>query len=535
MNEFPNIWDYGQLLAFSGLDGQTDFWNGLCLRTARGEYAFELKIQDPEQKAKIRYAGPAPERVELTGDFFRFHSGEKTASGVLADAWNLVLDGPFQLTDTADFYDSVAEGSRILLAVKGRLHPEFLKLATEELIARRAAFLQSHEPLSGVPVSAKRTERKALSQLKSQIYAPEGMIAHYWSTPDRWPHRHMWLWDSAFHAIGMRHYSPKLARDFISAMFDVQQPDGFIPLNACPTDLNRDRTQPPMLGLAMKLVNEAEPAPEWIAGLAPKLEHYLEWLMKHRDSDGYGLLEWAVEIHENCRSGESGMDNSPRFDGAVQLDAPDFNAYFASECEILAEFLPERRDYWLAQHDRICRGMNERLWSPEQELYVDYDVAAGCRTGILSSAGFLPLLCGAPTQDMAEKLAAHLTRPETFGTPLRVPSIAANNPAAYKKDMWRGPVWTNVNFLIALGLERYGFHDLARSIVQETLREQEKWYLECGTFFEFYDDRKETPPRQLERKGKMAPGEFHPLKMPFHDYGWSATLYLEMINRPEWR
>ena len=124
--------------------------------------------------------------------------------------------------------------------------------------------------------------------------------------------------------------------------------------------------------------------------------------------------------------------------------------------------------------------------------------------------------------------------PETFGTPLRVPSIAKSNTAAYKKDMWRGPVWTNINYLIALGLERYGYHELAKSIVQDTLREQEKWYMECGTFFEFYDDRKEFEPRALDRKGKM-PEIYDPYHQAFHDYGWSATLYLEMLFHPEWR
>jgi hypothetical protein len=33
----------------------------------------------------------------------------------------------------------------------------------------------------------------------------------------------------------------------------------------------------------------------------------------------------------------------------------------------------------------------------------------------------------------------------------------------------------------------------------------------------------------------MPEGEFHPLMMPFHDFGWSGTLYLEMINRQKWR
>ncbi len=535
MNELPQIWDYGQLLAFSGMDGTTAFEDGLCMRTARGDIAFELKNTDPNQRAMIYYSGSMPDKIELTGDFFGFYAGNRISRGVFCDAWNLLLEGDFRFASLEPYYELLENDGKYLLAVKGRLHPAFLDAPFEKPANARLRFLRSVPELEGVSENSRKTLCKALSQLKTQIYSPEGMIRHYWSTPDRWPHRQMWLWDSAFHAIGMRHYDPALARDLISSVFDLQQENGFIPLCGSPSFFYPTRTQPPVLGLAMKLVNESEPAPEWIAELAPKLERYLEWLMKHRDTDGYGLLEWAVEVHANCRSGESGMDNSPRFDGAVQLDAPDFNAYFASECEILAGFLPERKDYWQAHHDRICRLMNERLWSPECHLYVDYDVAGKCRTDILASSGFLPLLCGAPSMGQAEKMAAHLTDPETFGTPLRIPSIAANNVLVYKKDMWRGPVWTNVNFMIVLGLERYGFHELARSIVRETLREQEKWYQECGTFFEFYDDRKEDNPRSLERKGKMPEGKFDPAKQPFHDYGWSATLYLEMINRAEWR
>ena len=143
MNKFPDVWDYGQLLAFSGIDGQTDFWDGMCLRTARNEYAFELKIHDPDQKAKICYTGAVPEKVELTGDFFRFYANGKVSCGVFADAWNFILDGEFQLVDTEAFYESETRDGRTLLAVKGRLHKAFLEESTEALIAKRAAFLES--------------------------------------------------------------------------------------------------------------------------------------------------------------------------------------------------------------------------------------------------------------------------------------------------------------------------------------------------------------------------------------------------------
>ena len=534
MDKIPNIWGGGQLLAFSGIDGQTDFNNGLCLRTAMQGYVFELKNHAPETPdAKVLYTGPKPEKIELTGDFFRFHAGDHVSSGVIADAANLLLDGSFELELTPE-YETVQSGKRFVIAAKGFLRKEWLDADLEKLISERAKFLKNAPVPDGISEAARRAAVKAWSQLKTQIYAPEGQLHSRWSTPDRWPHKNMWLWDSVFHSLGMRHCDPQLAREMISAMFDLQQPDGLIPHSGNP-DWFHGCTQPPVLSLAMRMIDAAEPSKAWIAELAPKLERYLEWIMANRDSDGAGLVEWLIEANENCRSGESGMDNSPRFDGAIQLDAPDFNAFLAYECESLAQFLPERRDYWLGHYNRLCKLMRERLWSEECGMFVDYDVKNGCRTDIMSSAGFLPLYCGAATPEQAARLAEHLTNPETFGTPLRVPSIAKNNTAAYRKDMWRGPVWTNINYMIVLGLERYGYHDLAKSIVQDTLREQEKWYLKCGTFFEFYDDRKEVEPRALERKGKMPNGQYHPFHQVFHDYGWSATLYLEILFHSEWR
>ena len=533
MNSYPDIWGGGQLLAFSGIDGQTDFANGLIQRTAMRGYVFEFKNHDPASPdAKIIYKGPEPERIELTGDFFRFYAGSRVSSGVIADAENILLEGEFELELTPE-YESASSGTRMVISRKGALRKELLAADPEQLFSERAAFLKNAPLPKEISETSRRTALKAWSQLKSQIYAPEGQIHSRWSTPDRWPHKNMWLWDSVFHALGMRHYDPQLARELISAMFDLQQEDGLIPHSGNPNKFH-NATQPPVLSLAMKLIDAVDPSPDWIAELAPKLERYLEWIMANRDSDGAGLVEWAIEANENCRSGESGMDNSPRFDGAIQLDAPDFNAFLAYECESLAQFLPEKRDYWMGHYNRLCKLMRERLWSEECGMFVDYDVKGNRRTDIMSSAGFLPLYCGAATPRQAERLARHLTDPETFGTPLRIPSIAKSNAAAYRKDMWRGPVWTNINYLTALGLERYGYHDLARAIVRDTLREQEKWYLECGTFFEFYDDRKELEPRALERKGKM-PEVYNPYHQVFHDYGWSATLYLEMLFHPEWK
>ena len=531
-NHLPTIWGGGQLLAFSGLDGKTDYKDGLCLRTSFDGYAFEVKSRDRlSNDPFIRYVGPTPENILLTGDLFRFTAAGKSSSGVIADAWNLLLDGDFEM-ETGEACEILRSGNRTLFAIKGHLNRAWLTSDLEQLMEERGKMVTNAPIPTGLLEAFQRAAVKAWSQFKTQVYSPEGQLHSHWSTPDRWPHQQMWLWDSVFHAIGARHYSPGLARELISAMFDLQQPDGMIPHSGNPYGSN-PLTQPPVLSLAMRLINESEPSPEWISELAPKLARHVEWVFANRDSDGAGLVEWAISAHKQCRSGESGMDNSPRFDGAIQLDAPDFNAFLAYECESLAQFLPERQDYWMGHYQRLCRLMRERLWNEQLGLFVDYDVKGNCQSQVMSSAGFLPLYCGAATPEQAARMAEHLTNPDTFGTPLRIPSIARNNPA-YQKDMWRGPVWTNINYMVCLGLERYGYHELARSIVQDTIREQAEWYLKCGTFFEFYDDRKELEPRALERKGPITPEDPSPYHQVFHDYGWSATLFLEMLNHPEW-
>ncbi|MBR2439414.1 MAG: flagellar biosynthesis protein FlgM [Lentisphaeria bacterium] len=527
----PSVWGYGQLLTFSGIDGKTDYEAGLCLRTAMEGYIFEVKNPAEDANAEIIYTGSLPDKIELTGDYFMFFSGGKISRGVLIDAHHLLLDGEFALKNQ-EYFDVRAKGERTLFCARGYLKEEYLDYDIDSVIAARAEFLERIELPSGLAESTSQCAAKACSQLKTQIYTPEGNISHFWSTPNRWPHKMMWLWDSVFHAAGMRHYRVDIAREMISAVFDMQQEDGFIPHCGDPSTVSA-HTQAPILGLGIKLVDEIEHDTSWLAEVTPKLRKYILWIMKNRDTDGAGLVEWKIGTETTCRSGESGMDNSPRFDGAIQLDAPDFNAYLAGECEILAELLPDERDFWLGHYERICSLIRERLWSEEDGLFVDYDVVAQKRTNILSSAGFLPLYCKAATPEQAAIMVKHLKNPKTFGTPFRIPSISASNTHAYQKDMWRGPVWINVNYLIVLGLKRYGYDDLAREIVRDTIAEVEQNYLKYGTFFEFYDDRKEVSPLQLERKGKMPPGPFNFYHQVFHDYGWTATLYLDMINRKD--
>jgi len=342
----------------------------------------------------------------------------------------------------------------------------------------------------------------------------------------------MWLWDSAFHAIGWRHIDPDVARDSILAVLDMQAPDGFIAHMMDPIGTSRI-TQPPVLALGAKLVHDVAPDDGWIEDIYPKLGAYVEWDMANRDRDGAGLVEWEIEGDPQCRSGESGMDNSPRFDTATLMDAVDFNSFLALECEILAEFatsldLQADAAKWKSRHAHLCRLVADRLWSKESRFFVDYDIERQEPSAVLASSGFLPLICGAAFQAQAIRLAECLVDPAMFGTAFPVPSIAAQDTHHYAKDCWRGPVWVNINWLIARGLDRYGLGDVAAALRSQTMREIEGSFGKYGVLFEFYDDRREVDPPKLLRKGKCAPEE-SPYHQVLHDYGWTASLYVDLV------
>ncbi|MFW5883965.1 MAG: MGH1-like glycoside hydrolase domain-containing protein, partial [bacterium] len=345
-----SVWGGGQLLAFSGLDGPTDFEHGVVARTAKdGRAAVEIML--PE-RALLVFGEAAPVEIDVTGDTLRARTGRGESRLVFADAHHLLVEGPCRVEgpDGGPMPEALRvaqSGDRTLVGTASAFEESWLDADAGGLWEDRRAWLATAvERVVGVgadggsvPGRRGATLRKALSVMKTQVCTPEGLLRHRWTTPDRWPHRKIWLWDSGFHAAGWRHVDPPLAREMLSAVVDTQRPDGRIPISTDPFGRETGAfTQPPVLALAVALVDEAARDDEWLASMYEPLVRYVEWDLANRDSDGAGLVEWAIEGDPGCRSGESGADNSSRFDAATQLDAPDFNALLAHELEHLAAF-----------------------------------------------------------------------------------------------------------------------------------------------------------------------------------------------------
>ena len=137
-----------------------------------------------------------------------------------------------------------------------------------------------------------RTYYKACSVLKVNVESPQGVIPFRWTTPDRWPHRHMWLWDSAFHAIGCEHIDPELGKDALKAVLSLQREDGFVSITGSPEGrLYEYTTQPPILTWAAWDVYRHTGDREFLE-CYPRLRAYVEWDLEHRDVDG--LPGWRL-------------------------------------------------------------------------------------------------------------------------------------------------------------------------------------------------------------------------------------------------
>ncbi|MDI6829477.1 MAG: trehalase family glycosidase, partial [Armatimonadota bacterium] len=362
-------------------------------------------------------------------------------------------------------YDMPA-GSRLNDAEKA------LDVNLDKLFCDRVAFFEKLPAPQFEDEMLLRTYYKCVSVQKVNCCRAEGDIRYDWTTPDRWPHKYMWIWDSAFHAIGLRHFAPKWAINSIKAVLSKQKQDGFIPHMMTPNDeQDSNIIQPPILSWATWKVYETTRDEKFLQHCYPRLKAMLLYECRELDKDESGLCEWQS-------GGASGMDNSPRFDQPLG-DAVDLNAYLVNDLAYLEKIarrlgIPNEAGIWAdLRYSRIAL-INERLWNEEKGFYYDL-TPDGRQLNLKTIAGFIPLFAGICNENQAEILVKHLKNPEEFWRKFPIPSVSFDEPS-FSDDMWRGPTWVNLNYMIMEGLIRYGYLTLADEIKKKTLNEIARWY-----------------------------------------------------------
>ncbi|HCM43763.1 MAG: Trehalase-like protein [Candidatus Kaiserbacteria bacterium GW2011_GWC2_49_12] len=347
---------------------------------------------------------------------------------------------------------------------------------------------------------------------------------HQYTVPSPQSYPYQWLWDSCFHAIILSHLSPEDGKKELLSLTVRQFENGMIPhmiywekseaaehdhLNiAWGRDGTSSITQPPMLAYAAWKIFQKDPDTKFLEKIYPALYHFYKYLLHERDPHERHLIGII-------NPDESGEDNSPRFDEALDLppvhdldenfkrrltlvdenrkcgfDAPfcmknffwvkdvPFNAIMVENLRCLSKIAQKisngyDAEYFDAEAGRIALAMRELMledgifWSTRGEHYD--------KIKIKTWAMFAPLFAKIPTQEEARFLVEkHLKNENEFSTTFLLPTVSADEPSFNPDGFWRGPVWISVNWFVFHGLRNYGFDELANTLASHSLNLLEK-------------------------------------------------------------
>ena len=534
--KYPNIWGKGALFCYSGYDGECTFGNSMCatysgdrlgIMLERGECELYFKLKNSVNNLEYEIVAHDIMVAKLNNQhkISMMFADENTIVGnFVAELAEPVLQG-----DIEKYYFCKINDTFILTSDKNKLEKNF---DIEALSKKYLSFYDNIKAPCGIGDNLEKTLAKCFSVLKSQVYSADGVFCQRWTTPDKLPHRYLWLWDSVFHTFGNCFMDSELALDSLCSVMDGQTPDGLIP-HLVAVDWHSEITQPPVLAWGFlelyKKTKDAKGLQKHFEGL----KNYLKWNKNNRDSNNNDLYEWFINVDEpDCRCDECGMDNSPRFDDVKPMDCIDFSCFMANEMRCMAQIcdiLNKQDDkiYFENQFENIKKAINDNLYCEQDGMYYDKVICDGTLKKVKAVSSLLPLFAGVCDKQRADKLVQNYKK--EFECAAGVASVAKSDKT-YGTDMWRGPVWINYNYMIMLGLMEYGYTKEAFDIANKTIDLISNSYNMFGTVYEFYDSDNKTIPSRLYRKGTA----IHPYNMNIRmqsipDYGWTASIFVKLI------
>jgi mannosylglycerate hydrolase len=152
--------------------------------------------------------------------------------------------------------------------------------------------------------------------------------------------------------------------------------------------------------------------------------------------------------------------------GAFRVLDPGFSGILSRACHdlaALAEALGESRiaDESLRASERVSAALRAR--SDSDGLIRALDMTDGSTLPVTSAGSALALLApGLHDKEVAAGRAAvlHGALASRYG----VRSLDAGHPERSPRNYWRGPVWANITWLSALGLDMHGEHGAAQTL-----------------------------------------------------------------------
>jgi putative isomerase len=253
-----------------------------------------------------------------------------------------------------------------------------------------------------------------------------------------------------------------------------------------------DRSQLPIGAHATWVVHRLTGDRAVLERAYPVLLRAFEWWFAARDGNGNGLLEPGSSpagdghfVHtKQAALDEAAMDNSPIYDEATfdltthTLDLEDvaLNSQLVLEAETLARIAeelgrpPEEAAHLRERAAALAALVREQLWDPSRTIFANR-LWNGTFVRSVGPSSFYPMAAGIATTEQAKALVAdHLQNPWEFGGDHPVAGTPFDDPAATDNVYWRGRVWPTMNYLVWLGLRRYGFEREAKELADKGWR-----------------------------------------------------------------
>ncbi len=318
-----------------------------------------------------------------------------------------------------------------------------------------------------------------------------GMTPYPYISSSKFMYPMQFYWDEGFHAVILSYLKDKnLTYQYLKNFAYSQAKDGGMPGSVSITkdhdeymkwanDSGTYDMQPPIISIILQYLKNKSGWPTNLREVYDVYSKNIDWLYsKSRDTDQDGILEYN-------NSYQSGCDNSPRWDGRYlnekelgpmqPVEAIDLNCWMVNLHLILGEMadslgLTEQSKQHYKKAVALEIKIEELMWNETDGFYYDLDAKTNEQIKVKSQMAFSVLhLPKVKTERIKRMVNEHLINPKEFWVKYPVPGVSIDSESFSETDMWKGPVWININWMIIDGLEKQGYHDIAQQLAFRTI------------------------------------------------------------------
>jgi len=151
----------------------------------------------------------------------------------------------------------------------------------------------------------------------------------------------------------------------------------------------------------------------------------------------------------------------------------------------IAKAIGEDPSKWFELSDKTSRAIDHKLWCEEKQFYTNFDLNRGTQIHERVLAGFLPIFAEVPSIERAQHLFNYLNTHcfcHLDDICYAAPSYDRSSPEYSGSKYWRGPIWINLNWMLCIGLDKYGYSDYAERIMNSITQ-----LTSMSGFYEYFD------------------------------------------------